>query len=281
VGSHCSGTNHQDIVGIERVGFLGDSVTVGTPPADYTDWYRNLLVEELATEFSLEEPDWLWQNVDVIEGTTYTQDGGDFASCAEWGARADDLIQDGNQVEDCFPEEERDKTTLVIMTMGGNDLQKLTEGFMDGEATADLWVQTEDFMALMREAAEWIKEPGQFPNGVHLIFTNLYEFTDATGDVTSCPVAELAGFSEAVTDPALAQMVVWAMEEFMSIATDTESDMLFLLESFCGHGFNYDDTDGQCYRGEEAELWFDITCIHPNDLGHAAMSEMFLDVIRE
>ncbi|NJK32083.1 MAG: hypothetical protein HC927_06510 [Deltaproteobacteria bacterium] len=33
VGSHCLGTNHQDITDIERVVFLGDSVTVGTPPA--------------------------------------------------------------------------------------------------------------------------------------------------------------------------------------------------------------------------------------------------------
>jgi hypothetical protein len=32
IGSHCKGTNHQDIIDIERVVFLGDSVTVGTPP---------------------------------------------------------------------------------------------------------------------------------------------------------------------------------------------------------------------------------------------------------
>ena len=34
IGSHCVGTNHQDIDGIERVVFLGDSITVGNQLED-------------------------------------------------------------------------------------------------------------------------------------------------------------------------------------------------------------------------------------------------------
>ncbi|MBL8974770.1 MAG: hypothetical protein JNK56_29510, partial [Myxococcales bacterium] len=41
IGSHCKGTNHQDITDIERVVFLGDSVTVGTPPTQGKDFYRS------------------------------------------------------------------------------------------------------------------------------------------------------------------------------------------------------------------------------------------------
>ncbi|MCP4804037.1 MAG: SGNH/GDSL hydrolase family protein [Proteobacteria bacterium] len=281
VASHCSGTDHQDITGVERVVFLGDSVTVGTPPSADAEFYRNILADELATKFSLDAPDWTWTGVNLLEGTSYAIESGDFAHCAKWGARADDLMRDNSQVEDCLPEDQRDKVTLIVFTIGGNDLSNLTEGFMEGKSHEELWEQTRETMGLVRDTVEWIKEPGRFENGVYVVFTNLYEFTDATGDTASCPAAGLAGFGEAVTDPELEAMVVWSMEQFMSIAVDTDTDMLFLLETFCGHGFNYDDPDGRCYRGAEAELWFDLTCIHPNPVGHQVIADMFLDVVDE
>jgi len=71
------------------------------------------------------------------------------------------------------------------------------------------------------------------------------------------------------------------MEEFMSIAVDTRTDMLFLLESFCGHGYNHDNPNSRCYRGPDAELWFDLTCIHPNPTGHRAIADMMMSVVRE
>jgi lysophospholipase L1-like esterase len=279
VGTHCSGTDHQNIQGVERVVFLGDSVTVGTPPTESNDYYRNRLASDLAATFGLESPDWWWETVNVFDGTTIIQESGDFASCAKWGARADDLMRDNTQIDDCFAEDQRDQTTLVVMTVGGNDLQKLSEGFLEGQSHDELWSQTEEFMGLVRDAVEWFT-PERFPNGVYVIFTNLYEYTDATGDMTACPGAALAGY-EAIEDPELEEMVVWAMEEFMSIAVDTSTDMLFLLESFCGHGYRYDDASNSCYRGASAELWFDDTCIHPNKRGHEEISKMFLEVVTE
>ncbi len=282
IGSHCSGTDHQDISGIERVVFLGDSVTVGTLPTMDADFYRNRLALDLAAQFGLEPPDIFWQAVDLFEGTSISQESGDFASCAKYGARADDLMRDNDQVLDCLPEDQREKTTLVVLTMGSNDLSALAKDFSEGAKTHDqLWEQTEETMQLLREAVEWMVEPGRFPNGIYVVFTNQYEFTDATGDVTACPMAGLAGFEDAVTDPMLEEMVIWSMEQYMSIATETGTDMLFLLESFCGHGFNHDDATGRCYRGAGTELWFDLTCIHPNPTGHAELGEMFLSTILE
>jgi hypothetical protein len=282
IGSHCAGTNHQEITGVERVVFLGDSITVGTLPTLDYDLYRNRLAMDLASHFGLDAPDLFWQAVDLFAGTTISQESGDFASCAEYGARTDDLMRDGDQVLDCFPDDQRDKTTLVVMTIGSNDLASLAQDFVEEEKThEEMWTETESTMQLLREAVEWIVEPGRFPNGVYVVFTNQYEFTDATGDVTSCPLAALAGFSAAITDPALEEMVIWSMEQYMSIATETGTDMLFLLESFCGHGFNYDDTTGRCYRGSAAELWFDLTCIHPNPTGHGELADMFMATILE
>jgi lysophospholipase L1-like esterase len=63
------------------------------------------------------------------------------------------------------------------------------------------------------------------------------------------------------------------------VAAETSTDMLFMNENFCGHGFAKDDTSGPCHRGAGAELWFDPTCIHPNAEGHAAIARMFLEVV--
>src|SRR5262245_61415553 len=66
VGSHCAGTNHQDITGIEKVVFLGDSITEGTPPTLFWDYYRERLAAKLRMQFGA--------GIEVTE-------------CSAWGAR--------------------------------------------------------------------------------------------------------------------------------------------------------------------------------------------------
>ena len=281
-GSHCLGTNHQDITGIERVVFVGDSVTVGTPPTLSTDFYRARLANALAARFGLTAPDLLWQSANPFDGMSFSRVSGDFASCARWGARTDDLMRDGSQLADCMPEADRDLRTLVVMTMGGNDISSITQAGIDGTPIPDIWVQTEEFVGLMRDAIRWIVEPGRFPNGVFVIFANMFEFTDGTGDVAACPAAGLAGFGAMWDDTmALADMVIWANEQFASIAVETRTDMIFVLEHFCGHGWARTSPESPCYRGPDAPLWFDLTCIHPNPEGHAEVSTMFEAVVRE
>ncbi len=279
VGSHCFGTNHQDIQDVERVVFLGDSVTVGTPPTASAAVYRSKLAHALADTFDLAGPSFLWETVDVVNGTSLLKTDGDFASCSKWGARTDDLQ---SQLDSCFPSNARGQRTLVVMTMGGNDLSNLTKNSIDGVPESELWAQTEAFVALQREAVEWLREPGRFPNGVYVVFANFFEFTDGTGDVEACDVSGLAGFDEPVPHPEqLAEMVIWANEQYLKIAVDTGTDMIFLLEEFCGHGFNADDPSAPCYRGPGAETWFDLTCIHPNPTGHQHITDMFMAVVTE
>jgi lysophospholipase L1-like esterase len=287
IGSHCLGTNHQDITGVERVVFVGDSITVGTPPTFSADYYRSKTADALAAEFGLEfgmggESEDLWKLVNVFEGTSIARFSGDFASCAKWGARNDDLLQDNSQLEECFPPETRELVNLVVMTSGGNDLSSLTQAAIDGATEEMLWAQIENAIELERGAVQWLKDPKNFPNGTHVVFANLYEFTDGTGEVMACDVSGLAGFDQPIPAPdQLAEMVVWANEQYMSIATETGADMIFLLESFCGHGFNADDPAAPCYRGPGAETWFDLTCIHPNPTGHQQITDMFMAVVGE
>lgn len=282
VGSHCYGTNHQDITGIERVVFLGDSITVGTPPTLSADYYRVELADAIADKFGLAKPGFLWNTVNVIDGVTVQEESGDFASCSKWGARTDDFLEGGLQIPDCFAPGDLSKRTLVIMTMGGNDIAALTKDASDGAPQDQLWAQTMDFVQRQRDAVAWLYEPGRFPNGVFVVFANIYEFTDGTGNVQACDVSGLAGFDKPVPAPAeLAEMVVWANEQYMSIAVDHGADMIFLLEDFCGHGFERDNPAAPCYRGPGQEAWFDLTCIHPNPAGHDHIRDMFMAVVNE
>jgi lysophospholipase L1-like esterase len=286
LGSHCVGTNHQAIEDVERVVFLGDSITVGSRPTLPQQHYRSQLGDMLRDQYALSYGDavaeFLWKAADPFSGQAAQQTAGDFTSCAEWGARNDDLNGTGNQLEACFPEESLGLRTLVVMTMGGNDISSLAQDAIAGVPMEELWASTEAFVALEREAVEWLTEPGRFPNGVYVVFANIYEFTDGTADVMSCDVSGLAGFDQPVPNPAeLTELILWANEQYMSIAVDTQTDMLFLLETFCGHGFGNEDPESPCYRGPGTPRWFDLTCIHPNPEGHGVIADNFMSIVSE
>ncbi len=283
VGEHCLGTNFQDIDEVERVVFLGDSVTGGTPPTAIADYYRNILADALADRFALSfgANKGLWQAPDVFNGTSVVRESGDFASCAEWGARTDDLIA-GNQLEDCYPQDTRDLRTLTIITMGGNDLARIAQD--SGGKNADpmvAWDLATSAVDHMRESAFWLKDEENFPNGHFVVFANVYEFTDGTGMVESCNLSGLAGFEpiESLGDALL--VIGWIEDQYARIAQETESDMIFMFEEFMGRGFLNGDPSAPGYRGPGGENWFDLTCIHPTPTGHGAIADMFLATVAE
>ena len=280
IGSHCKGTNHQEITDIERVVFLGDSVTVGTPPTQGKDFYRSELADILVERFGLTPPNDLWKQANPIDGVALLKDSGDFSSCSKWGARTDDFV---GQTEDCFPPDLMEKRTLVITTMGGNDLASIAKDGANGKPIDEVMADAEKFIQLQREAVQWfVDDPNKFPNGVFVVFANIYEFTDGTGDLMSCPAAGLGGFDKPWQDPQqLKDLVLWINEQYMSVAVDTQTDMIFLLENFCGHGFKAGDPSSPCYRGPDNKTFFDLTCIHPTPDGHGLVKDLFTAVIDE
>lgn len=285
MGSHCKGTDHQDIAGVEHVVFVGDSVTVGTPPTPEQGWYRNVVAEALAAEWGLEAPAWPWSGADVINGVGAQRDSGAFSVCAKWGARTDDIYREPHQqLQTCLPEAVRDQTTLVVMTVGGNDLFSWAQDLVAGESIEVLQMQAERAVADLEEAVRWLTDdPARFPNGVFLVFANTFEFTDADSarDFSTCPGADLIGMDRALVDPAFQAMATWMAGEYLRIAVETGTDMVFMGEHFCGHGHMRADPTGRCHRGPDAELWLDVTCIHPSAEGHAGIADLFLAVIRE
>lgn len=281
VGSHCQGTNHQDITDIERVVFIGDSVTVGTPPTSSSDFYRSELADQLVDLYGLDAPEVQWKQANALTGMSSVQESGGFASCAEWGARNDDLM---TQLEACFSDpEDFDKRTLVISTMGGNDASNLAQDAIDGVPAGDLFAELEQVIAYHEEALDWlVGDPAKFPNGIFVVNANVYEFTDYTVDVLSCPAADVAGFSNNPDDPMLLLSSLNLInEEYMRIAVEHGTDVVFMFEGFCGHGFKSSQEDNVCYRGPDEPNWFDFTCIHPTGVGHGELAQMFFNVISE
>lgn len=284
MGSHCQGTDHQDITGVERVVYVGDSITVGTPPTPNGRWWRNQTADALAARFGLEPPGNGWQNVDLLDGVVRQTFSGDFAACAKYGARTDDLLRDPHrQLETCIPEEERDKRTLVLMSIGGNDIYSLLEDSNRGVDDATMQAEYEAALQDLRDAIRWLVEPGRFPNGVYVVMADTYDFTDPDGaeDMAECPGAELIRMDRALRDPVVQGILANAQEEYVRLAVETGTDVAFLGEVFCGHGYGLDDPNNRCYRGPGADLYLDFTCEHPNAKGHDAITEMFLNIVDE
>ena len=259
VGEHCSGTNHQDIRDIEKVVFLGDSITAGTPPTPSDEVYRAVLGGFLSEEFGDLEID----------------------DCSAYGARTDDLGDgESGQIGDCFAEEEPLRT-LVIMTMGCNDMFELAQDAQEGSAADALLTEVDQAVDYLEDAIAWFQESesSRFPAGVQIIFGNVYEYTDGTGDMDSCPAASIVGFEQDL--PQLRDAYISINEQYLELAVASQTDLIFMLENFCGHGFHAGESDNECFRGEDAETWFDGTCIHPNPEGHAQIAQMFMDVVQE
>ncbi len=258
VGSHCLGTNHQEIEGVEKVVFLGDSITVGTPPSWPEEYYRNVLLGMLEERFGTLEVSFEF---------------------AKFGARVDDLLLPPHQqILNAFPDVEP-KRTLVIMTIGGNDVFKWAEWHADGRTAEEISALVDTTIEQLEEAIAFFRDEERFPNGVYVVFSNLFEFTDGTGDTTVCPLAATMGLTEPW--PEGREPVLRFNEAVVRIAVETQTDIVFMLENFCGHGLLHEDPTTPCYRGPDTERWVDETCIHPNPAGHAQLARMFMAVVDE
>jgi hypothetical protein len=167
--------------------------------------------------------------------------------------------------------------------MGGNDISSIAQDAIAGVPVDQLLAQTEEMLGHAHTAVDWLLgDPDKFPNGVYVVFANVYEFTDFTGDVLSCPAASVAGFDANPPNPELLMASLTMINDrYMQTAAEYGADLVFMFEGFCGHGYHSGDAGSECYRGPNIENWFDLTCIHPSPTGHGELASMFLNVISE
>lgn len=280
IGSHCFGTDHQTIADVERVVFLGDSITVGTPPSETEEFYRNILADRLANEFGLNfgSNEEQWRSANPLEGQSGELHSGDFSSCAEWGARNDDLLA-GDQLSECYPEDDRNLITLTIMTSGGNDLVGMGRDWFDGVPLEDLWPAAEESVAHKRDTLLWLTDPKNFPNGHYVVFADIYDPSDGTGNFDDCALAGAAGFDDVLIPPD--EIMHFLQRSYAELAVETGADLVFNHKEFCGRGHSAADPEARCYRGPASPVWFDFTCSHPNPDGHAHLADVFWAVVTE
>jgi hypothetical protein len=122
-----------------------------------------------------------------------------------------------------------------------------------------------------------------FPGGLDVIVANIFDVTDtvSAADIADCEGAQLIGLSEPLLDPLTAELAIQWQQALLDVAVETNIDVAFMGETFCGHGYNWDDATGRCYRGGDPNIYFDASCEHPSKYGHAAIAGMMLGVIDE
>ncbi len=239
------GTNNQDITGVERVIFLGDSITASpylTPP--WSDRIR----DDLQGVFGAS-----------IEIHNY----------AVGGARTEHVLED--QIPNI--DTTSTKKTLVMFTIGGNDALQVI-----GSDIPTSLAHMETKMVNLRGIMDFMSDPGNFPGGVYVVFSNIYDPTDGEGDFTHCGIGAL------YEDwPNVDELATTVNEWYLDLAMEFGFDVLNAHALFLGHGWNNNDTASPyyCFACDPecpCDRWLDLTCIHPNADGHEALAGYFLGI---
>lgn len=240
------GTNNQDIVGVQRVIFLGDSITASpylTPP------WSDRIEDDLRTTFG---------------------SGIEIHNYAVGGARTEDVLDDQLDRIDTSSS----ATTLVMFTIGGNDALQVI-----GEDIPTSLAHMETKIDNLRGILDFLSDPSNFPGGIYVVFANVYDPTDGEGDFTHCGIA--AGYGDWPDVDELANTVNgW----YLDLANEYGFDVLDTHGLFLSHGWNNaDDTSPHyceaCEPDCPCERWLDFTCIHPNADGHTALAGFFHAIV--
>ena len=234
----------------QTVIFLGDSITAGAGAWSEDEDYVSLLVHNTNTW-----PD--WNGIDLA--TRYPEiDVVDVSKSGAWTGTVlnDQLDRLEEQITLPLAGE-----VLVVMTVGGNDLQSvlLNPSGVENriEKTVDNW----------RKISEYFLDEQRFPDGSILLMANVYEPTDAEGQADDC----FYGVDISFLLPRLHD----ANTQLRGLAEEAGFSVLDMRGTFLGHGFNYGDSTSPYYDEDDPSLWLANGCTHPNPRGHHEIRAMF------
>ncbi len=230
--------------------FLGDSITAGAGASNDDEDYASLLVNNTNT--------WpYWSGIDLA--TRYP--GIDVVDVSKSGAWTGTILNDQiDRLEDqiTLP---YDGEVLVVITVGGNDLQSVLLNPSVAEErlgkTVDNW----------RKIAEYFLDEQHFPDGSTVLMANVYEPTDGVGQVGNC----FYGLDISFLLPSLHD----ANMQLRGLAAEAGFSALDMRGTFLGHGFHYSDPTSPHYNEEDPSLWLANGCTHPNSRGHHEVRAMF------
>ena len=230
--------------------FVGDSITAGAGAGNDDEDYVSLLVNNSNTW-----PD--WDGIDLA--TRYP--GINVVDVSEGGAWTGTVLN--TQIEHL--EEQLtlplEGEVLVVMTVGGNDLQSvlMNPSGVDArlEKTVDNW----------RKIAAYFLDEQRFPEGSTVLMANVYEPTDSVGQVGNC----FYGLDISSLLPSLHD----ANTQLRGLAKELGFSALDMRGTFLGHGFHYNDPTTPYYNADDPSLWIANSCTHPNPRGHHEIRSMF------
>ncbi|MGC6494149.1 MAG: SGNH/GDSL hydrolase family protein [Myxococcota bacterium] len=230
--------------------FLGDSITAGVGAPNAAEGYTNLLVNNTNAW-----PE--WDGIDLA--TRYPGiEMIDVSKSAAWtGDVANEQIDDfESQVTLPFEGE-----ALVIITVGGNDLQSV----LTNPSGVDERIATT--VENWRKIARYFLNDQRFPDGSTVLMANVYEPTDAVGQVGTC----FFGINLSSLLPNLND----ANTQLRGLAEEMGFTAMDMRGTFLGHGFYYSDYTTPYYNDNDPSLWMANDCIHPNQRGHHEVRAMF------
>ncbi len=250
VSDTCAGTAHQDIDDVDKLVIMGDSISDGAGASSNVNAYFSILHASLETHFG--------HSIELV-------------NCAVGGAVNSGLV---GQINNCFTAQESMRT-LVVFTSGGNDIANMAFSKL---STADGLAAVDTMVGHLDAAVAMFDDTTRWPEGVFVVFADVYEYTDATANMSSCPLAALGGLSG--TWEAGLPVFAYMTSEYGRIAAEYGRDVIFMEETFCGHGFAADSPESPCNE-VAGDNWFSFDCIHPNNAGHKAIADLFYSVVTQ
>lgn len=235
-----------------RVIFFGDSITAGAEASRPSLTYTALLGDN---------DDGRWpDHAEIDLGGLYGV-APEAIDVSRGGAVTGDLLPDQAPRLEAALSFPAAGETIVVMTIGGNDLQNALNPLADPDAiTAEALDNIEEFVG-------WIQDPARFPDGVSLYLTNVYEPSDGVGQADEC----FLGFPYASRLPNLDGFNA----DLVTMGEDLGFSVVDLRGHFLGHGFHHDDTALDVHEPDDPSLWLAPDCIHPNDRGHHEVRRLF------
>lgn len=230
--------------------FAGDSITAGAGSPGTDGDFTSLLVNNTGA--------WpAWDGADLT--TRYP--GIDVVDISGGGAWTGTVLND--QI-DRFEEQVTlpfEGEVLVVITVGGNDLQSV---LLDPSSVEE---RVEKTVGNWGEIAEYFLDDQRFPDGATVLMANVYEPTDAVGQVADC----FYGLDISSLLPSLHD----TNQQLRGLAEGMGFSALDMRGTFLGHGFHHSDPITAYYDEDDPSLWLANDCIHPNPRGHHEIRAMF------
>jgi lysophospholipase L1-like esterase len=234
-----------------RLVYFGDSITAGYGVANGDNTYPALLEENNDRQWPADAGDDLTTRFGAL----------DVLDVSFPGATTDDVLSYQLPAVDRSWGPVVEGPVLVAGTIGGNDLMAVLFAFGDVDAGVAQILEN------LRVIGDFFLDETRFPDGAYLAITNVYEPTDAEGQVPECFYGlDLSAF---ITDfdglnassRTLAEEQGWAWVD--------------LRGHFLGHGFRHADEQAAAYDEADPTLWLQDDCIHPNVRGHHELRRLF------